>query len=363
MKRKTAYKGRMLPDPTSLFSITSTILSGISTTPKLALSISLLVSTAFHCSCQKEAPDTVAETSGKGYECLSIECKSDNHDMLSASILTFRADSLGRLESYQYIKDIKDGKIWVACTDGPKTCYIYGNLMLSKEDIARISTASDLDKFHCNLEDVSSDAPFMTGMVEILDNRESAVVAYMKPMVSEITLNSISCNFSGTPYDGEKIVDPQIYLINVNAQCSLNESSQQVQRLINVGACSQDDVEQFSDPGIIRRFIGQDIGHQKIYPGLSLYCFHNFCKEEGPGSPFTRLVLEGKIQNETYYWPITINRTDEGEGIRNNTRHIFDLTIRRKGSLNPDEELSIEDCNIIIEWKEWNEKEEQSVIF
>ena len=75
------------------------------------------------------------------------------------------------------------------------------------------------------------------------------------------------------------------------------------------------------------------------------------------------MVLEGKIQNETYYWPITINRTDEGEGIRNNTRHIFDLTIRRKGSLNPDEELSIEDCNIIIEWKEWNEKEEQSVIF
>ena len=92
-------------------------------------------------------------------------------------------------------------------------------------------------------------------------------------------------------------------------------------------------------------------------------CFHNYCKEESPGSPFTRLVVEGKIQGEKYYWPLTVNRTADGEGVRNNTRHVFDLTIRRKGSLTPDEDIFIENSETILEVEQWKEMEEHRVGF
>ena len=362
MNRRTAYEGRKLPGLPSHF-ITSTILSGTSFTPKLILSISLLVITAFLCSCDKQQPIYDTEVVKISTKWIPIECKSSHYTIRTASVLTFRSDSLGRLDSYQYIEDIKDNKVWIASTAGSRISYIYANLNIGKENMARISTSADLNKFHCNLEDAEAATPFMIGLCETDEKGRYSQSVYMKPMVSEIILNSISCNFSGTPYEGEKITDPQIYLINVNAQCSLDESHSQVQRLVNVGACNQNDIEQFSDPGIIRQFIGQDIGEKGISTCISLYCFHNFSKEEGPGTPFTRLVLEGKIQGETYYWPITINRMSEGEGVRNNTRHIFDLTIRRKGSTNPDEELSIVDCNMTMEWKEWDEKEEYIITF
>ena len=361
MNRETAHKGRISLVLSSLF-ITSTILSGISFTPKLVLSISLPAITTFLCSCQKEQTINPNKSDENMTYRIPIECKSDSYEINSVSILTFRSDSLGRLESYQHIDNIRDGKIWLACSSGPKTSYVYANLMIKDEDIARISTVNDLDKFHCNLEDTTGSSPFMSGVVKT-DEWSGAAIVHLKPMISEITLHTIKCNFAGTPYEGEELKDASIYLVNVNAQCSLGESSYQVQRFVNMGGLNPNDLRNFRDPGIIWKTIQEDIGKNTIHTDISLYCFHNIGTEEGPGSPFTRLVLEGKIQGETYYWPISINRATDGEGIRSNTSHIYNLTIRRKGSLDPDAEMFIKDCNIAMEWEEWKEKEEYVISF
>jgi hypothetical protein len=85
--------------------------------------------------------------------------------------------------------------------------------------------------------------------------------------------------------------------------------------------------------------------------------------DEGPGTPYTRLVLEGKIKGETYYWPVAINRTGDGLGIEANTRYVFDFTIRRKGVRDPDTELYINGSETMMEILQWKEKEEYSVAF
>ena len=83
----------------------------------------------------------------------------------------------------------------------------------------------------------------------------------------------------------------------------------------------------------------------------------------GPGTPFTRLVIEGKIQGETFYWPLDINKEDGGYGIGRNERYIYDITITRKGTKDPDSPVRKEDIDINFNVEKWNEKEGCEVIF
>ena len=89
----------------------------------------------------------------------------------------------------------------------------------------------------------------------------------------------------------------------------------------------------------------------------------NETEAEGPGSPFTRLVIEGKVDGTTYYWPININRKDGGTGISRNCRYVFDVRLTRLGHTDPDIPVETEDAEIIMEVQPWEELEEYGVRF
>lgn len=358
MSTHTAYKGRMVPVLSDHQHITCTIISGISSLLKPVLGISLPVIAAFTCGCSKELPERKEKIA------FNIVCDGTEHNvqMENVSVFSFDADSLGRLDAYQYFPHISD-RIRIATTSGRKHIYLCANMNLTEEEILSVNTMDDLKERFCMLEDVRRKYPVMLGEIETDTGIDMNPVINMKPMTSEIVLRSVCCCFQGTPYEGECITDARIYLINVNAQCSLIESSKEMRRLVNIGMLSQEDIGNFREQDIIMQEIDQDIGEEPICQDISLLCFHNFCADESPGSPFTRLVLEGKIQGETWYWPLTINRTEGGNGVRNNSRHVFDIKIRRKGSQDPDTELTIEECEIMMEVKEWKIKEESTVWF
>jgi hypothetical protein len=88
-------------------------------------------------------------------------------------------------------------------------------------------------------------------------------------------------------------------------------------------------------------------------------------EEEGPGSPFTRLVIQGVLDGEVWYWPIDINRGEgrSPEGIAGNCSYSFDIKLTRKGSADPDTAIKTESATIIMEVEKWEEKEEYSVAF
>ena len=61
---------------------------------------------------------------------------------------------------------------------------------------------------------------------------------------------------------------------------------------------------------------------------------------------YTRLVIQGDLNGNTYYYPISINREGFGYssvnghcGVKRNTSYKLDVTICRPGSTDPDEIL------------------------
>ena len=88
-----------------------------------------------------------------------------------------------------------------------------------------------------------------------------------------------------------------------------------------------------------------------------------FLQQTDVGSPFTRLVIEGKIQGETWYWPIDINRDEAGVGIERNSRYVFDIILRSKGTKDPDTPASPEMTEIKFETRKWKEKDGYHVEF
>jgi hypothetical protein len=74
-------------------------------------------------------------------------------------------------------------------------------------------------------------------------------------------------------------------------------------------------------------------------------------------------VIEGKIQDETWYWSLDINRSESGDGIRPNMRYIFDITIRSKGTKDPNITITPEMTDITFEVEQWKEKEAYCVSF
>ena len=98
---------------------------------------------------------------------------------------------------------------------------------------------------------------------------------------------------------------------------------------------------------------------------IKLRCYPNMASQEGPGSPFTRLVIQGQLDGDVWYWPIDINR-GEGcttEGIEGNCAYTFDIVLTRKGSADPDTAIKTESATIMMEVEKWEEKEEYSVVF
>lgn len=122
-------------------------------------------------------------------------------------------------------------------------------------------------------------------------------------------------------------------------------------------------LESFREPDMILQEIGDRIGQEKIYPDISLLCYPNESDSEGPGSPYTRLVIEGQVNGRTYYWPVNIGAEEDGPGVGRNRQYIYDIRLTRLGQDNPDTPAETLDIETFVEAKEWREREEYGVRF
>ena len=160
-----------------------------------------------------------------------------------------------------------------------------------------------------------------------------------------------------------------MYLINVNAECHLNgQENGMPGRIINAGRLNPDDLENFIEPGLIVRDIEGKIGERRIYPDINLRCYSNSSAEESPGSPSTMLVIEGSIDGGRWFYPITVNRTDQNRGhshtgIGRNCRYIYDITILRKGSSSPDIPVDPDAVRTEFNIKPWHTTDEYEICF
>ena len=286
-------------------------------------------------------------------------------DGVTLDIFAFEDDAMLRLDSYQRLNDFKGHVSHISSTGGNKLFFICANSQKSSYEWTEISSYRSIEKVNGDLEKENPSMPLMTGECRSKAGGIDKTIT-LRPLVSEIVLKSISCNFSDTPYSNRHISDVKVYLINVSASCPLScKDGLRASRIINRGQFNNSDVRNFTDPDIIVQNIPSKIDRATLFPHIRLLCYSNLIYKGEENTPDTRLVIEGKIDSKTYYWPIRINNegTSEYFGVSRGNRYIYEIHIRRKGVTDPDIPFIPHTADIKMTVRPWTEKEEYGVEF
>lgn len=268
--------------------------------------------------------------------------------------------STGRLNTYQRISNPDSWQLKASSSEGWMLFTVLSNAQKEAYDWAEICSREGLESLTVNLENERRGHPSMSG--ECTGHSGSILDLSMKRTTAEIRVRKISCDFISKAYSGCSIEDPKIYLTNVNAETPImGNGSNNAQRIINIGGLNHDDMSKFKEPGIICQELQQPIGHNPILSDICLICYPNPIMTESPGTPVTRLVLEGRISGKTYFWPININL--KGNGIKGNCIYTYDIHISRPGTSDPDIPVELGEGELIMEVERWNEMEDYGVYF
>lgn len=283
-------------------------------------------------------------------------------------IFYFNDDTLQRLDSYQRIegssRDGEDGlyKVTGSSRTGNKILVALANSSSDKFTWDRINSYRMLKLQMADLRNEVEGSPVMSAETKVIAGKEIECTMTLEPLLARVTLSTICCDFHQRPYAGEKLKDVKAYLTNVSSRCPyLPDSTVTPDSYINSGRYIESDLEDFSSPGMFCAAIADSIGTELESPEKNFYCYPN-SGETGLGSPATMLVIEGKLQGTTYYYPIEIGRTD-GDGIFRNMEYRYDVTITRRGSLNP--WTKVESGTVLIKtaMRPWTEKKALTIDF
>lgn len=314
---------------------------------------------ALACGCTAEVIAPSAETA----ECnarILMEGHVPAENLSSLDIFVFKNDELGLVDCYQRIDHPEEWDGNVCSSAGDRTISICANSRMTIDEWPWIRSREGLKKISVNLEQERREYPFMSGEIHVRAKKDSPIYAglSLRPLASEIYLRSVCCDFTGKPYAGEEITEAKVYLTNINAECGMLEDGDiRPGRLINSARLCPEDVDSFEDPGLIYQELDHNIGKAWIKPEIRLWCYPSNGYEESMGTPFSRMVIEGKIAGHTYYWPVNINRDSGSSGIDRNRQYIYDIKITRKGSTDPDIPVEADDMEITFKTAIWEEKE------
>lgn len=271
-------------------------------------------------------------------------------------VFIYDGDAAGILDSWQSFNVASAGTVRMTSRTGRKRVVVLANM--NPERLTKAGTASyaAISGLKTLLTDEHPDYPVMSGEA-VFEAGEGAVAeVVLKPLMSRVLLSSVRADFSGTPYDGQRLRNASAYLINVNASCSVLKSEGFVPEMVlNGGRLIESDMSSLNMESMLYRRLG-DIGRSRTYFMNDFVCYPNDIEEESLGRPFTRFVLQGDIAGRTWYYPVNLNQEGFGytlgsRGIGRNVYHVLDLTVTRTGSTDPDTVIGSEE----VETKGWIE--------
>ena len=275
------------------------------------------------------------------------------------TIDVFAFDPDGKLDCYQRMKE-PDTPWIIASGSGIKQFLIIANSGRDTYLWPEIRSLISITGIDVNLEKERRRFPMMSSLLEIRAGEEASL--QMHPIRCEIVIKTLRCDFSNESYAKEHLTDVRAYLTYANASCSIMpQPPVRASRLINPGMLDEHNLEYFLEKDIIVQNIAESVGSQSISTSCTLFCYANEPVEESIGSPFTKLVIEGKISGDTYFYPIPIN--PDGGGLTPGGKYIFDIVITRAGATHPDGNLKEEDIDIKMQIEEWKEKEWYDIKF
>ena len=283
----------------------------------------------------------------------------------AVDIFVFNDDRLQRLDSYQRIICAPGEMPSAASKAGKKIIVAIANPQSGIYSWDHISSFQAMEEQAAELRKESGGRMLMSGYCRAEAGKDPFCEINLAPLASEVRLRSIRCDFTGKPYQGASIKEVKAYLTNVNAEAKvLQQEGFLPEVFCNQGGLDREDVLSFIDQDLIVKEVGNEIGSDAVFPEIPFACYPNECPEETAGSPFTRLVIEGKIDGRTCYYPININRDmPSGTGVGRNCRYIFSVTLKSTGSSDPDTPVSPADIDISCIITPWDEKDNTGIIF
>lgn len=317
----------------------------------------LIISMPAFCSCDKADTFQHIEDARTRY----IHIESTGGDSGCLDIFFFNDDKLKLLDSYQRLPAIPSGRIEASSRKGDKILFAIAGTSV---DPTGIGSYDDLNRVSANLCNEDPASPMMTATAKIRAG-DAAGDIVLEPLLSEISVNSICCDFHRKTYAGKRLEDVKIYLANARNMIPVTGDYSGGGSFINCGGLSEKDMDNPGLSALVQASLKSPVGENVVSPDIHLYCYPNEVEEESLGTPFTMLVIEGTLEGEKTYYPLIINPDpDDGSpGIGRNRSYAFDITICRRGVPSPDIpiEPGIVRCGLHV--KEWNGKEERTIEF
>ena len=252
-------------------------------------------------------------------------------------IFVFRQDGPESLDSYTRCDGA--GTLKVPSGKGPRTAVVIANGCLEDEDILSVRSRRDLEAMESEFVQDSPEYPLMSGETCFEAGDSGGCTVVLEPLMSEVCLTSLTCRMTGE-YEGKCLTGVKAYLTNISGKAPLmQQKGFNPSEILNYEYLSETDLRRLGRSSYVYAYLGDghSAGGGRGYGSTTLYCYPNDAAEETPGTPFTKLVIEGKIDGVTHYYPITIAREGRAgqEGIARNARYSLNVTITGPGLSDP----------------------------
>lgn len=271
----------------------------------------------------------------------------------------FFFDTLGaqKLDTYQQIPvDPRSSRQYGVSGPGAKRLVALSGTAGLTDPWLDILNYGSLCKKTYRLEEENLDEPQLVAEI-LLDGSSSRIsLLNLQPMLSQIRINSVSCDFSGRPYAGKFFSNSKLYLTYAGTEYKpLGPGGGHPVSWINAGALDSLATLALPHPELVLQKGLGDIGPSRQNPAVSFYCYANPGWQEG--IPHTRLVLEGTLDGHLCYYPLEIPHLEPARV------YSFDITLRRMGSPDPDIPVSSDAALVETLTVPWEIREPVTVTF
>ncbi|MCD8206768.1 MAG: hypothetical protein LUD72_02415 [Bacteroidales bacterium] len=299
----------------------------------------------------------------------TVNLRSDDGDEPEhIDLFVFNNDELQRIDAYQRVTG---GSVKAASRVGEKILVAIANSPCGMDDWRRIGSYAALAEELSLLADEDPDNPIMSAQLEINAGASETYDLALHRIMSKVHIDTICADFIGTEYEGEPFTDVKIYLTNVNASCTImKEEDFRPEMLVNQGRLDLISIRDFKSAEMLYKEIPSSFTPSITYLDADFYCYPNNAEEETYSSPFTRLVIEGQIGGITCYYPIPINREEngvcfgtDGGGIGRNCLYEFNISLTRFGTSDPDIPVNKGDVVVNCRVLPFTEKDGQTIIY
>ncbi len=318
----------------------------------VALVTAVLQVPAFFSSCERASVSTEAHTETQIYIQWTKNTTPDAIDLFF-----FDTQGAQKLDTYQQLLDVQgDSRPYGVSGAGPKQLVALSGKAGYTDPWLDILNYGSLCKKTYRLEDEDLDAPRLVAETRLDGSASRMVLLHMQPMLAQIRVHSISCDFSGRPYDGKLFSNSALFLSNAGTEYKpLGPEGGHPVSWINAGALDSLASLALPQPWMVLQEGVGDIGKVRRYPDRQFFCYANPRGQDG--IPRTRLVLEGTLDGQHCYYPLEISHLEAGKVYN------FDITLRRMGSPDPDIPVSSDAVLVETQIIPWESRDAYTVTF